>query len=547
VNGLKNLIMGACVGRPFRHLEPFIASLRRTSFAGDVCIFVEDVTTDAVEQLRAYGIIVERTAPTAVAAMTAMSSCYFSYLDFLVRHDGEYTGVMLTDPFSVIFQSDPFAEPLPADIIYTVERCRLGESNTAYDAVVQAYGEAVANNLRDFMAANTSATIGTNAGMLRYLLAMTHQLSGRTTPVTGAMHVGIHNYVVRMRPLRRAWPDQSERIAVAMHTVPDEAVQISGDRVLIDSKAVPVICHWLENQNCQEHFTDSPRYRLDDSMRGEWPSAPSGHSVSSSAMSSGSDAVIAFYQRERDTSWLPLFLGSLRCVTTSLAVHCIGNFEEADQAILTRYNCIGHQISIAGTDRADNLAHFYLSEVLDRLAADRSRMPDQVLMLDSVRAIFARDPFQAKTSGLSVFCEGSTRISDSDFNRDRLAFFVPPEQARLSLPIVSSSLLRGPLPLVREFYRRLFIEFVGRSELLGVHKVVQGAFNKLCQARDPKFPVVIHPNAAEAYFDFWPSGLSVDTRHGVRIGGTVPGLVLGGHPETELMMKLRLDLGVSGG
>jgi hypothetical protein len=47
------------------------------------------------------------------------------------------------------------------------------------------------------------------------------------------------------------------------------------------------------------------------------------------------------------------------------------------------------------------------------------------------------------------------------------------------------------------------------------------------------------------YFDFWPSGLAIDTRHGVRIGGTVPGVVIGAHTETPLMMKLRVDLSLS--
>ena len=47
MNGTTNLIMGYCARLPFSHLEPFIASLRHTTFAGDVCLLIEDVAIAA--------------------------------------------------------------------------------------------------------------------------------------------------------------------------------------------------------------------------------------------------------------------------------------------------------------------------------------------------------------------------------------------------------------------------------------------------------------------------------------------------------------------
>jgi hypothetical protein len=40
VAGSKNPIMETWTNLPFQGLERFIASLRRTSFDGDVCVFV---------------------------------------------------------------------------------------------------------------------------------------------------------------------------------------------------------------------------------------------------------------------------------------------------------------------------------------------------------------------------------------------------------------------------------------------------------------------------------------------------------------------------
>ena len=47
---------------------------------------------------------------------------------------------------------------------------------------------------------------------------------------------------------------------------------------------------------------------------------------------------------------------------------------------------------------------------------------------------------------------------------------------------VSSALLRGRLDLMCAFYRRLFAEFVGRAELLRIHKSIQGAVNNCATA-----------------------------------------------------------------
>jgi hypothetical protein len=252
--------------------------------------------------------------------------------------------------------------------------------------------------------------------------------------------------------------------------------------------------------------------------------------------------VVAFYQRQRDAGWLELFLGSLRCVADPVDVHCAGELDQDELALLARFGCTGHVVPATDPAMAENIAHFYLSQVLDRIARGGPAQPDQVLVLDSVRAVFPRDPFLGKTVGLSVFCEGPTRIGESDYNRDRLKLFVPLDEWWLRQPIISSMVLRGSLAVLCEFYRRMFIELVGHTDLLKIHKVVQGLVNKLCHGGDLGFPVIAHPNGAEVHFDFLASDLAVDTRHGVRVGGTVPGVVLSGHRESALVLKLRLDL-----
>ena len=124
----ENLILGFWSKLPFGDLTTFLASLRHTAFEGDVCIYVDDVSVELVETLLAHGVIVERASSSGQLHMTALSSRFFNFLDFLAQHGHEYNNVMLTDLRDVIFQSDLFAAPLPADIVYAQERCRLGNS-----------------------------------------------------------------------------------------------------------------------------------------------------------------------------------------------------------------------------------------------------------------------------------------------------------------------------------------------------------------------------------------------------------------------------------
>jgi hypothetical protein len=280
VSGSKNLILGVCARCSFAQLTPFVASLRNTPFAGDICLLIEDIAAETVDRLRCLGVIVERAAPSAQQRMSAAASRYFSYLDHLIRRGDGYANVMLVDPATSVFQGDPFAAPLPADIVYTGERRAIGATPAVHDAVVQAYGEAVARNIRDCMVADASTILGTLPGVRRYLVSMTHQLAGRTTLVTGVIEQGVHNYVVHMRPLSGAWLDPSSRIVAAVPTLPEGALAITDQGVLVDGHAVPVLARWDGSPSVAQHVTTAPRYRLADT-------APPGCSTGPSARRGG--------------------------------------------------------------------------------------------------------------------------------------------------------------------------------------------------------------------------------------------------------------------
>ena len=371
---------------------------------------------------------------------------------------------------------------------------------------------------------------------------MTHELASLATPIGGTIDRGVHNHVVRMHPLSFAWCDTGELFAVSMQGVPHAAVAVS-EQGYVNGRKPPALIGWTENLRTMAYVHVSQSCRLDNSMRGAFPTADF-PPPPNRGLSPAGDAIIAFYHHGRDAEWLPLFLGSLRCVMDRIRLHCVGDFDQQAERALADAGCTLTRTLPMQRLMVESIAHFHLNQALEALAADPAQRPAQVLILDNMRMGFMRDPFDSRTIGLSLFAEGSHRIADSDDQRKRLACFVPEVSSRLPLPVVSSALLRGPLPVVQEFYRSMLAELTGHEDTFSIIGLVQGVFNKLSYFGGLRFPVIVHPNGADAYFDRGGQPvLSIDTRHGVRINGAAPSIILAGHQETPLMVSLRTELG----
>lgn len=532
MSGNQNLIIGLWTALPFARLEPFLASLRRTTFQGDLCLVVADVEPDVISEMLSHGILVQRMDRLSVPVMAPQAMRYFACLDFLARHGESYANVMLSDVRDVVFQSDPFAQPLPADVVFTQEPCLIGDAATEPNWIADLYGAAVANNLRNCPMSTAGTTFGTVAGVMRYLVGMTTELMrlvrNEVLRVPGS-DAGVHNFLVRMRAPRHSAFDPPNSRVGTVNFIPDTSITPTPDGVLIDGRPVPVLHRWDRNETLAQYVRASPRFLLQPGQQRDLRR---------------DRAVVAFYHPPRDADWLASFLISLRRAGYGGQIHCTGVLAEPELALLAQYGCVAHPIEPVNPELdIESVAHLFLSRVLDQLA-DTPTEPEQVLVMDSVRAAFLRDPFESETIGLSVFHESATRVADSEFNLHRLAKFVEPEGDIVQHPVVSSALLRGKLSIVREFYRRLFVQFIGRAELLRIHKMMQGAINKLCHGGIPGMDIVQYPNGGEAYLEIWEQGLPIRTEPLIRVGSAVPFVVLNLVRETELMRAIRARLRV---
>jgi hypothetical protein len=549
----KNLIMGLWSGLPFSGLEKFLASLQSTSYDGDVCVFVDQVEVGTVETLVSRGVIVEQASPFYAKRMSVPVSRYFNYLDFLARHSGCYSHVMISDLRDVIFQADPFAAPLPADLIFAQERCRLRDCATTGGWVKEVYGDEIAYIMRQWPISCSGTTFGTVSAMLEYLALMVHEFARVDIPLFGGLDQGIHNYIIRMRPPLNAWFDPTDSLVATLHYMPEAALAVGAEGILIEGRVVPVIHQWDRRPMVAEYVETAPRFSLTSAGDGvhSWSSAPTTPRFSAElaavAQTSGAaDAIICYYDANRSVGWLEPFLASARGSGFRGSIFCVGDFDGTGKSTIERYG--GQVLPIQNRHAAldaENEAHLFMRSALDELSRHLSLKLGHVLLIDTVCATFCRDPFLTKTIGLSVFAEGPASIGDSAHNMEWLNYFVSDIGAYLDKPIVSSSVLRGPIEVVQLFTRKLLAEYAGQAELLYKPKSTQGAFNKLCHAGNLDYPVTIYPNGSIVYFEIWPTDVPIQTQPIIRVAGTLPSIIVNPLGSTGLTNAARGALGIT--
>jgi hypothetical protein len=265
---LPNLILGTAEAMEWAELEPFVVSLRRTSFSGEVVLFVADLDggtmsalTDAGIRLRpmrrfrlpapggpvdaydprlarlhsAYPAVIRQLSrasrdSTRVAARLAAAIAvrdvrrFFLYYRYLSARRHSYANAMLTDVRDVVFQSDPFGFDLGDELqcFLEDERQPIGAQPHNRKWVRTALGDDVLRELADLPVVCAGVTIGPFERMLAYLRVMVDHLLRLRTQRTG-LDQAVHNYVLhnRLVPGVRLVPNGAHVVAT-LGTVPLE-------------------------------------------------------------------------------------------------------------------------------------------------------------------------------------------------------------------------------------------------------------------------------------------------------------------------------------
>lgn len=232
----RSLVMGAHTGLPVGLIEPFARSLRDSGFKGTFVVFAglcseEDKTrlrelADVVVDLdpeypspragtrrlldffqstqglrRAYPLVFEAAARTTLEPWANLeyrleglqALRYLHYDRYLSTLEAEPDAILLTDLRDVLFQLDPFEEPVAELELYLEDdSVRIGREPFNTRWIRNLYGRTELERLRDRPVSCSGTVAGTRAGIGRYLGAMIDEIASRRRPM-GSHDQGVHN------------------------------------------------------------------------------------------------------------------------------------------------------------------------------------------------------------------------------------------------------------------------------------------------------------------------------------------------------------------
>ena len=285
-----DVVLGAVRGLEYARMHPFLESLRRTAFAGEISLFTSGVSARTDAELRERGVLVhpfrepylratrgrrlyfydDRISrlhpllPLAARAagwmthegsnlqigvarrlMGVWCSRYFLYYRYLRDHPHRYANVMISDVKDVVFQRSPFEieREAPLECFLESERYRIGTCPINRRLVETAYGPDTLNRIANEPISCSGVTIGSYPAMLEYLRLMMRALADLRRQY-GGIDQGVHNVLLHggMFPEARKVANDRGAVMTLGYVLPEEMVFDDQDRLLsADGFIVPVL------------------------------------------------------------------------------------------------------------------------------------------------------------------------------------------------------------------------------------------------------------------------------------------------------------------
>lgn len=181
--GSKTAVIGLAAHYGVAELAPFVSSLRRSGYDGDVILLTYGCTADTAAFLRANRVRMLPFNSLAAMPMSMNSSRMYRYLDWFIElflNESDqlpYGRVLLTDVRDVVFQGDPFTRTPSGRVEFFLESDRLiGNCPINRDWMERAYGAAVAQELANRPVSCAGTIMGAPDGLLEYLIYMVRDL-----------------------------------------------------------------------------------------------------------------------------------------------------------------------------------------------------------------------------------------------------------------------------------------------------------------------------------------------------------------------------------
>ena len=226
----KYLVIGCVHGYGFEALRPFVESLRKAGFNGDIVFLSHALPEECVMELERHGVILvpfsyrggslnswSRFWPIVRPVVrlpvgNLFRKCvyrrilnlafvrYIHALDYLEPRAHQYKGVLWADVRDVIFQDEPFAIPLAGEIEAYGEAPHMFYGNHPMNDnwILANYGQEVLDDLAGSPISCCGTVMGTGAGMVEYLREFIAEIRVLKSLAHGA-DTSIHNVLLHRR------------------------------------------------------------------------------------------------------------------------------------------------------------------------------------------------------------------------------------------------------------------------------------------------------------------------------------------------------------
>jgi len=221
----RPIVLGIVRSYKVEKLAPFVMSLRRSGYTGDIGFFVDDLPQETLEFFYQQGVTMQPLPPRyfvqsmrypirAVAnlapakfrkrARIELSRYYLHlidarwpcYYEFLQRTRGLYSHVLFCDIKDVVFQRNPFDFDWKAALcsFCTPPNIHIRDEEKTFGWITTGFGEAEARRLQDKRVIGCGATFAEIDAAIEYSELMCENFI--RINARGLVDQGVHNYLI---------------------------------------------------------------------------------------------------------------------------------------------------------------------------------------------------------------------------------------------------------------------------------------------------------------------------------------------------------------
>ncbi|MHA1278248.1 MAG: hypothetical protein ACTSQI_18010 [Candidatus Helarchaeota archaeon] len=208
------LILGTAMGYRFEHLKPFLFSLKNTGFKGDLVLFVSEVDKATYTLLYKHGVklipfkeeypfttklkIPDGFLPEKFSSgkISVKYLRYILYFLYLLKNEGKFSKILITDVRDIIFQRNPFDFNFKNALCCFIEDSHVILKDSPFNAVRirRHFGEDTLERIGRQHPLCSGTTYGIYSGIMKYLRKMIELIFESDT--IGGGDQGLHNYLI---------------------------------------------------------------------------------------------------------------------------------------------------------------------------------------------------------------------------------------------------------------------------------------------------------------------------------------------------------------